>query len=325
MHTCGPWANARCSFALGRLTSNRSGSVKTAGSRLARGDRDRHEVAGADRIGSTRRVAVDHRRRRLQPQGFLDRVHEQRGLGAHERKLIRARQQMPQRVGDHPLRRLDAAEQQHRGVRDGLLVADPARRTGEQGVAVGRAQHRLAQRSEPLGAQRGSSRPAVSSVTAPTIASYQPSTRSTPTACSPSACVTIAAASGPANPRRRSAPGSSASASRAASTSTSGVNRSSTAARRNGRANGSRWRACCAPSSVSIEGPTTRPVVNRGSSTVNAASSRITTSARSRSSTSHAPSAGTHATGPARSRSCASAACGSRSSSASEGRQCLVA
>ena len=41
----------------------------------------------------------------------------------------------------------------------------------------------------------------------------------------------------------------------------------------------SRWRACCAPSSESMLGPTTLAVENRGSSTVNVRASRSTSTA----------------------------------------------
>ena len=60
------------------------------------------------------------------------------------------REQVPERVGDHALGRLDAAEEEHRRIGDRLLVADPACGVGEQGVGIGRAQHRLAQRGEAL-------------------------------------------------------------------------------------------------------------------------------------------------------------------------------
>src|SRR4051794_6456799 len=161
-----------------------------------------------------------------------------------------------------------------------------------------------------------SSRPAAAPLTSRTIASYQPRTRAVPSCCSPSACMTTAAASGPANPRRSSPPpcGSSASSRRSVSSATSAVRRSRTVSRRNGRANGARWRSCSAPSRLSMLGPTTRAVEKRGSSTVNVASSRMTASARSRRVTSHASSTASHETG-SRSRSRASSGCGSPSSS----------
>jgi len=45
---------------------------------------------------------------------------------------------------------------------------------------------------------------------------------------------------------------------------------------RKGRMKGARWRACGAPSSESMLGPTTLAVENRGSSTVNVRESRST-------------------------------------------------
>ena len=142
----------------------------------------------------------------------------------------------------------------------------------------------------------GTSPPAVTSVTAATIASYQPSTAPVSVSRRPSEWVTTAAASGPAKARRSSASpaGSTASISRSTSAATSSVKRSRTACRRNGRANGARWRWCSSPSSVSMLGPTTRPVEKRGSSTVKVAASPMTCSARSRRRTSQPPSAGSH-------------------------------
>ena len=78
MQTCGPCAKARWRRAFSRRTSKRSGSANDAGSRFApaietvtrspRGDRRAAELDVA------RRVAVDHRRGRLEPQRLLDRV-----------------------------------------------------------------------------------------------------------------------------------------------------------------------------------------------------------------------------------------------------------
>src|SRR5436190_346159 len=58
--------------------------------------------------------------------------------------------------------------------------------------------------ANPSAPEGGSLRPAVSSVTAPTMASYQASTRSTPTACNPSAGTH---ATGPARSRSRASAG----------------------------------------------------------------------------------------------------------------------
>ena len=56
---------------------------------------------------------------------------------------------------------------------------------------------------------------------------------------------------------------------------------------------GSRWRPCSTPSVESMLGPTTRAVEKRGSSTVNVAGSRSTSTAAARPVTSHPPTAGT--------------------------------
>ncbi len=162
---------------------------------------------------------------------------------------------------------------------------------------------------------RPESRPAVISVTAATMASYQPSAAAGSVSSSPSACTIATTESGPARSRRRSARprASTASSSPSTSRSTISVNRAPTAASRNGRANGSRCRACSAPSSESMLGPTTSAVEKRGSSTVKVSGSRITRSARSRLVTSQPSSAGSHDTGSlARSRW--RSGCGSRSS-----------
>ena len=90
-----------------------------------------------------------------------------------------------------------------------------------------------------------------------------------------------AAASGPATARRSSAAprGRMAATSRPASSRMNDSSRAWTSSARNGRVNGARWRACCAPSSESMLGPTTLAVENRGSSTVNARASRSTSTA----------------------------------------------
>ena len=76
------------------------------------------------------------------------------------------------------------------------------------------------------------------------------------------------------------------------------------------------WRACLAPSSESMLGPTTLAVENRGSSTVKVRTSLSTATARSYPVTSQAPRTGTQEAG-ALARSRASTGCGSASRSAS--------
>ncbi len=160
------------------------------------------------------------------------------------------------------------------------------------------------------------SSPAAMPLTLATISSYQPSTAARSAWSRPKACMTAAAASGPARSRRRSAcpRGSIASISSSAAPATTSLNRSWTGFSRNGRANGARWRPCSAPSRESIIGPITRAVEKRGSSTVSESSSRIACSARSRRVTSQAPSAGIQATGSV-ARSRANSAWGSRARS----------
>jgi hypothetical protein len=65
-------------------------------------------------------------------------------------------------------------------------------------------------------------------------------------------------------------------------------------------------------------GPTTRAVEKRGSSTVNAAASRMTSSARARERTTQPPTASTQATGRCARRAC-QVGCGSATSASSVG------
>src|ERR1022692_606583 len=156
-----------------------------------------------------------------------------------------------------------------------------------------------------------------SAVTALTVASYQDRMTAGSVSARPRISATTATASGPARPRRSSAwPSARIRATRRTAVAT--ANDSSTAlasAPRNAWVNGSRWRRCAAPSSESIDGPTTRAVENRGSSTVNVSLSRITRDARSCRVTSQPPRAGSQETGSC-SRSRRSSGCGSPSSSA---------
>ena len=88
-----------------------------AGIPVGRGDRHRHEVALRDRRSAelqlTRGVAVDRRRGGLEPQRLLDRSAQQRAVLAYERQLVVVGEQVQQRVADHALGGLDAAEQEH--------------------------------------------------------------------------------------------------------------------------------------------------------------------------------------------------------------------
>jgi hypothetical protein len=105
------------------------------------GDRDAHELAAADagahQLDPGGRVPVDDRGGRLEPQRLLDRVRQQPGLLQHERELVRVGEEVPDRVGDHALGRLDAAEQEHRGVGDDPFALQAAGLTGRGGEERG--------------------------------------------------------------------------------------------------------------------------------------------------------------------------------------------
>ena len=188
MQTCGPCAKAIWWRAFSRRTSKRSGSGNSAGSRFAPGDRDRHEVAAADRrIAEPHvagRVAVDHRRRRLQPERLLDGAADQARVAFDERPLIGVIEQVQHRVRDHALGRLDAAEHQHRDVRDHLVAAEaaglgsrrpPRATTRGRGRAPARCSSASAANASVPAGVTGC--PAATPVTESTIASYQPRTR----------------------------------------------------------------------------------------------------------------------------------------------------
>ena len=198
---------------------------------------------------------------------------------------------MQDRVGDHPLGRLDAAEEHHRGVRDDLAPLEPAR------IAAGGGEHRRAglavehrldggpQVRERRPAGVGTSPPAVTSVTAATMASYQPRTAPVVRLAQPERMRHDGRGerTREGTSQVRLAPGAMASISRV---DLRGHDLREAAPspprRRNGRANGARWRWCSGSSSVSMLGPTTRPVEKRGSSTVKVAASPMACSARSR-------------------------------------------
>ena len=92
---CGPWAKARCEREFGRdeVEPVRIGE----GRRVAVGGRERDddEVAppdrGARQLRVDRRVAVDPRGRRLQPERLLHGIRDQRPIGAHGGQLVRVR------------------------------------------------------------------------------------------------------------------------------------------------------------------------------------------------------------------------------------------
>ena len=136
MQTWGPRAKARCWRAFSRRTSKRSGSANALGSRLAAATetltRSPRRIARAAQLDVGRRVPIDHRGGGLEAQGLLDRVGQQAGVHRHERELVRVREQVHDRVGDHALGRLDAAEEHHRGVGDDRRALEAAGGVGEQ-------------------------------------------------------------------------------------------------------------------------------------------------------------------------------------------------
>ena len=142
MHTWGPPAKARCRRAFGppEVEAVRVGELLRVAVGARDGDGDQfaafdRRVAEPDVAG---RVAVDHRRRRLQPQRFLDRVRHQAGVGLDQRPLLGVGEQMEHRVGDHPLGRLDAAEHEHGRIGGDLLLGEPAGGLRQQrGAGIG--------------------------------------------------------------------------------------------------------------------------------------------------------------------------------------------
>ena len=163
MQTCGPRAKARCWRAFSRPHVEAVGIGERRRVAVGGRDRDADELAAADRRAAQRhvrgRVPVDHGRRRLEPQRLLDGVGQPaRGRPSRARAASRSREQVQDRVGDHPLGRLDAAEEHHRGVGDDLAPPEPARMAaggGEQRRAGLAIEHRL-----DGGPQLGERRPA---------------------------------------------------------------------------------------------------------------------------------------------------------------------
>ena len=235
MQTCGPRANARCWRAFSRADVEAVGVGERGRVAVGRGDRDADEVAPADRgaaeLDVARRVPVDHRRGGLEAQRLLDRVGQQPGSALTSASCVRAREQVHDRVGDHALGRLDAAEEHDRGVGDDLARArGRRRRRRRRRAATTRAR---ASSTGPIAALRsanaarpaaGTAPPAVTSVTAATIASYQPSTAPASASRRPSECghdrggERAGEARAAARPRPR---GSKASISRSTSSATS--------------------------------------------------------------------------------------------------------
>ena len=126
-------------------------SANALGSRLAAATetltRSPSRIAAPPSSTSARRVPIDHRGGGLEPQGLLDRVGQQARVHRDERELVGMGEQVHDRVGDHALGRLDAAEEHDRGVGDDLPSARGRRR--RRPAATSRARGRASARSRP--------------------------------------------------------------------------------------------------------------------------------------------------------------------------------
>ena len=215
--TCGPCAKATCRFRFGRS------EVETIGIREGRRiairarERERDEVAARDRRAAelrvARRIAVEHRRRRLEPQRLLDDGAQHALVGARPGHAPPSPEQVEERIRDHRLGRLDPAEQEHRRVRGHLLPCQPAglaRRRGDErrgriAVESGLDGRPQSARERLPAAAVGRRSPAVIAVTSATMSAYQPSASAGSVSSSPSACTITSTDSGPASVARRSA------------------------------------------------------------------------------------------------------------------------
>ncbi len=160
-HTWGPWANARWLLARERSGWKPLGVREERRITVGRGDRDPDEVASLDgglcEVGVGGGVAVDHGGRRLEPERLLDHGVEVRRVPLGPGQRLGMLEQVQDCVGDHPLGRLDAAEQEDRGVRNDMLV-------GETGIGPDRSEQRVSvghRRLEPV-AERGKGGPSLS-------------------------------------------------------------------------------------------------------------------------------------------------------------------
>ena len=97
---------------------------------LPDGRRAEHDVAC--------RVAVDHRRGRLHPERLFDSVPSQQRVVRDEIAHDGALQDVLDRVRNHPLGRLDPAEEQHRGIRDNVCPRQATGVTRSRGNKRGR-------------------------------------------------------------------------------------------------------------------------------------------------------------------------------------------
>ena len=144
--TCGPWAKAAWWRAFSRRTSKRSGSGKKAGSRFAA---DSETTTSRPRRSAPRRAPrrgsrSGRRGWRRAPAAATPRRRWRAGTGRpHGGQRLGVAEHVPDEVGDHALGRLDAAEQQHRGVGDHAGVVQPVRVGGREHRVAGAAPSRL--------------------------------------------------------------------------------------------------------------------------------------------------------------------------------------
>ena len=146
---------------------------------VGRGQRDAHPVPGPDPGLADHhvpgRVPVHQRRGRLQPQRLLDRGRHQARVDPHQFQLARIAEQVQDRVGDHAVGGVDAAEHDHRGVRDDLGRGQVAELGGVREHGPPARRDLLVLRRDPAGARWplacGRSRPAVTrpAVTGPFV------------------------------------------------------------------------------------------------------------------------------------------------------------
>ena len=261
-------------------------------------ERDGDEVALADRAPAelARRASRSGRpRRRPARAGATPRPRLATSAGSRrdERACSGCSRGVQERVRDHRLGRLDAAEQQHGRVRGDLPRDEPVRRAGRRrderraGSRSSAGSTRARRRRERLAPATGGRSPAVIAVTSrddrgvPAERDRRDRSSSSPSARTIDRDRERAGercAAGRPRPSR-----STASISRSTSSSTNCVNAPSNGVEPEGaRERDPGAGACSTPSSESMLGPTTRAVEKRGSSTVNVSASRITSSARSR-------------------------------------------
>ena len=123
-----PRLKARCGLGL-RPTSNRSGSSKCAGSRLALPSRPTtSEPSGMSTPASSvasRGDAGVALHRCVEAQDLVDRRRQERGISGDPRSFVGMTRQHEHRVGDQPCGRLVAAEEQEHAGRQHLGLREP--------------------------------------------------------------------------------------------------------------------------------------------------------------------------------------------------------